>query len=251
MSINQRHFRVSLAGLSALALPFALGIPSANADVHVSGYASASASVAVGGSVSYGTYAEPPPPPCYRCGPPSSVPAYYVEYQTPAPPLAPVETEPAFGIGLFGAGMTVDDTDYSGGGLLARLRLADDVQIEGELGGLTRDGDEDGPEHHMAGLALLWDVFDCGDVDGYAALGAGAIHQEEAETGAGYLEVGFGLDWRLTEHIYLGADLRLGAVGQSANRGDVAYQATGPIASDDDPEAIGFSRGRLFGMVYF
>lgn len=260
MLANPSRFRaLYLVALPALALPVMVATSSARADVRVSGHASAG--VHIGGSVSYGHgpgyydhgYATPPPPPCTQCAhPPATIPAYNVEYQNPAPPLAPINTEPTVGIGLFGGGMTVDETDFSGGGFLARIRLADGVQIEGELGGVRRAEIEDAPEHHVAGISLLWDVFDCGDIDGYGALGAGGIHTEHAEEGVGFVEVGFGVDWRLTEHLYLGADLRFGGMGRSET-GDVALLGAGDLGApvDDDHEAIGYSRGRLFGMVYF
>jgi hypothetical protein len=200
--------------------------------LHISGH------VYVGGGV---VFAEPPPPPApdcyYECGVPT-----YPTY-TPPPPVivgAPAEPMgPRLGIGLFAGTTKLEDSESGDVGIVGRLRLTRGLSLEGELAKARADE----VESRRAGLGLSWDLAPRSRLSPHL-LGMMGRWDE-----ANYAEVGAGLTYRITPTLHINADIRAGALEETAPvRDGTIARSTG---GGDAAEALQYTRGRIGAMLMF
>lgn len=159
------------------------------------------------------------------------------------------------GLGIFGgaAGESADRDPAGELGLLARLRLARQVQLEIEL---SRTYIEDPIERtdNRAGGALLVHLVRARPISPYL-LGGGGFSRVDLDDGdlaanRPYGEIGIGLDWAIARHLSLFGDVRAGLrkidEDSSDDRNGIARPAGG--GEDDDKR---FARARIGAMLYF
>jgi hypothetical protein len=195
-------------------------------------------------------FATPPPPPCDE----GCATAYYVEpapetqvtYVAPRPEPEPV---PVFGLGVFGGGVDVERGEHGEElGLFARLRVSHHFRLEGELAKTEHD---DGMRiDRRMGAALLYDFAPYARLSPYilGGMGVGRAEMDDGRYGAkqGYGELGIGLEWRLTRHFSLLADLRAGA-RETRPDDDAVMLRTAPTREDEE----NYTRGRIGALLFF
>lgn len=263
--------RASL-GLASLLATTVLALPAQAQGVTVSGGVQVSGGVAVG--VGYG-----PPPPYY---PPAPQPVYYpppqpVYYPPPPqpvyypPPPAPIEPAPRLqlGVGLYLSSSAVGDTANSedteltaaGGGALLRLRLGDHFELEGLVG---QDHFHETPRiDTRLGLAGLFNFGDPGGFRPFALLGVGVNviqplgneveYAEDTLPTQGYVEVGLGLSWEISDAFVLAGEWRAQArqLDEESRQRGYTTRGVGQAPADDDAGREVSSEVRLTGLVYF
>ena len=194
-------------------------------------------------------FATPPPDPCYE----GCQTAYYVQpepqpqvtYVAPEPP----EPVPVFGLGVFGGGVDVERGEHGEElGLFARLRVSHHLRLEGELAKTEHDNGM--RIDRRMGAALLYDFAPYARLSPYilGGMGVGRAEMDNGRYGAkqGYGELGIGLEWRLTRHFSLLADLRAGA-RETRPDDDAVMLQTAPTREDEE----NYTRGRIGALLFF
>jgi hypothetical protein len=181
-------------------------------------------------------------PPVYHPG--AAAPAAY--------PPAPITPLPTWGFGVFAGGVEVDGGPAGDDlGLLARLRLSDNLLVEAEVG--KTELAEGARVDRRLGGGLVWELTPRAD---FSLYGVGAMGVTQAqfgdrwETDQKFGELGLGLRWRATDKLHLAADFRAGARRSDADHvapTDAAARLLAPV--DDGAEQ--YSRGRLSAIMYF
>jgi hypothetical protein len=199
----------------------------------------------------------PPPPPVYYA--PAPEPAYYYA-PAPAPPaayVAPAPRRPIFGLGLYASSATIDEEqEASGGGLFARVRFGERLELEGEIGG---EAFVDTPRlDSRVGLAAIVNLGQPGGVTPYLVVGAGAVlvspngqdREEDPDTlpTYGYVEIGGGLSWQLGDHLALTGDIRFQARHLSEKDSSEARTIISTPGFKDEERA---ALGRISVIYYF
>jgi hypothetical protein len=168
---------------------------------------------------------------------------------SPEPERLPV------GLGIFGgAAGAAGDREAAGElGLLGRLSLARQVQLEVEL---SRTYIDDPAERvdNRAGAALLIHLIRTAPISPYL-LGGGGFSRVDLDDGdlaadRPYGEIGAGIDWVIARHLCLFGDIRAGLRKIDDGSADDRPGIARPASSGDDEDSE-FARARIGAMLYF
>jgi hypothetical protein len=166
---------------------------------------------------------------------------------------SPEPEQRSVGLGLFGgASADVEERDAAGElGLLGRLRLARQVQLEVELSRMRLDRPE--RVDRRAGAALVVHLLRR-PVSPYLVGGGGfsRVDLDDGELAADrpYAEIGAGLELAIAHHLSLFGDVRAGL--RKIDDISVAEQSgVARAAGPRDDDGGGFTRARIGALLYF